>query len=87
MGAFEQRLRWIGIPTVAIIMSLVLGRDAWQEGGIAILGAISKSMLYTFSIWEGNRLIMHFLYRKFPRIEQTRKRLLIELPVVFYLHD
>ena len=83
MGAFEQRLRWIGIPALAIIMSLVLGWDAWQEGGIAILGAFGKSLLYTFSIWEGNRLIMHYLYRKFPQIDQTQKRLLIELPSVF----
>ena len=84
MGAFEQRLRWIGIPTVAIIMSLIMGRDAWQEGGVAILGAIGKGFIFTFAIWEGNRQIMHFLYRKYPEIDQTRKRLLIELPSVFF---
>lgn len=84
MGVFEQRLRWVGIPTVAIIMSLILGRDAWQEGGVVIIGAIGKGFVYTFAIWEGNRQIMHFLYRKFPEIGQTRKRLLIELPSVFF---
>lgn len=83
MGSFEQRLRWVGIPVVAITMSLVIGRDAWDDGGLAILGAIGKGLLYTFLIWEGNRQIMHFLYRKFPEIDQTQKRLLIELPSVF----
>lgn len=83
MGGFEQRLRWIGIPVVAILMSLVIGRDAWQEGGYAVLGAVGKGLLFTFVIWEGNRQIMHYLYRKFPEIDQTQKRLLIELPSVF----
>ena len=82
MRTLEQRLRWMGIPAVAIIMSMVINGDAWQEGGTAVIWAIGKGFIYTIAIWEGNRQIMHFLYRKYPDIADTKVRLMIELPAI-----
>lgn len=83
MWKYERRLRLIGIPVLAVIMSLVLAWDSWQLGGIEIPIAVGKSLVFTFCIWEGNRQIMLYLYRKWPEVSQTRKRILTEVFAVF----
>lgn len=79
----EPKLRLIGIPVLAVIMSLVLGWEDWQAGGWAIAAAIGKAFVFTFCIWEGNRQIMLHLYRKWPEVEQTKKRVITEVALVF----
>ena len=82
MGRLEKKLRLFGIPTLAIIMSFVNGSDAWQQGGWQPLLAIGKAFIYTFCIWEGNRQIMLFLYRKWPDVSHTKIRILTEIGLV-----
>ncbi len=64
-------------------MSLALGWDKWQEGGWSIVKAITEAFIFTFCIWEGNRHIMLFLYRKWPEVGDTKKRIWTEILLVF----
>lgn len=83
MWKYEIRLRLIGIPVLSVIMSFVMCWEYWEAGGVQILSGIGKSFVFTFCIWEGNRQIMMYLYRKLPDVEQTRQRILTEVVSVF----
>ena len=79
----DKKLRLFGIPVLALIMSFVVGWDSWQAGGAMIPLAIGKALVFTTVIWEGNRQIMFYLYRRFPEINQVRQRISLELVSVF----
>ena len=83
MGVSDKKLRLFGIPILAVIMSLFVGRDAWEMGGLNILWAVFKALIYTFTIWEGNCRIMKYLFTLYPDIQQTTRRILTEVLCVF----
>ena len=82
MGTIEKKLLLFGLPILSLIMSIVFGWEAWSMGGWMILWVVLESFVYTASIWLGNRQIFLWLYRKWPHIEDTAKRVGSEIPLV-----
>jgi two-component system, LytTR family, sensor kinase len=89
MQTADQRYRFrdfpvlfIGIPVVAIIGVLVLGRQFFNEEGMSILVPVLGSMLSTVIIWLGVRKIVIYLWRKHPWEKNPVKHLLIEIGAI-----
>ncbi|XOV94352.1 MAG: sensor histidine kinase [Bacteroidota bacterium] len=74
----EIQVRWIGIPIVGVIISIVVRDETlplWQ-------GAL-HSMLFTGILWNGAANIFFFYRRKFPSISQTPRRLIFTLLTLY----
>ncbi len=74
----EIHIRWIGIPIVGVIISLVAKEDEesfWQ--------AALHSMFFTGILWNGAANIFFFFRRRFPEINQTPRRLIFTLLTLY----
>lgn len=69
----EVHFRWIGIPILAFIMAMVMGREEHQT----FFNKYLISLMFTAFFWNGGFMIFIYYRRKFPQIKQTPRRLLI----------
>ncbi|MEM6767104.1 MAG: histidine kinase [Bacteroidota bacterium] len=79
MDLKDKWLRIIGIPIIAVMESLYWGWAEWQAGSWKIFREIGISLLFTFFIWEGCRIIYVILLKRYPDHKSVRKRLIIEI--------
>ena len=84
--ANERRIRLIGIPLVSII-SMIIYYDGDPLDPFNILREFAVPLVFTLALWEGTRAIMMQLRRRYPRSEQTARRLFVQMTscIVFTL--
>lgn len=69
--------RIIGVPLIALMGHLVFyNRNDEGDERFGFWGIYLISLAETVVLWEVNRLIILYFRKKFPSIEQTRKRIL-----------
>ncbi len=74
-----------GIPIVAIIALLLLGKDMLKGETQQVLVSLASSLSSTVIMWLGVRNIVIFLWKKYPWERNPIKHLIIEvLAIVFY---
>ncbi|MCE7064612.1 sensor histidine kinase [Dyadobacter sp. CY326] len=75
----DRKMRLIGIPLLSVlipvIVNLIHGESRFT---VLFIYNIMISAAITFSLWEGNRLIIIKMRRVFPDYSQTDRRLLME---------
>ncbi len=72
----EKYIRLIGIPLLALAIPFVTSAtDYWQSTLI--------SFMYTLIYWQGGWMIVQWMRRRYPRYEQTPKRLASQALIVF----
>ena len=76
--ASERRIRRIGIPLISLVYMLIYF-DGNPYDPLHILREFTVSFLFTFTLWEGNRAIVMKLRQRYPRSEQTARRLLVQM--------
>ena len=69
----EVYVRWIGIPVVAVLITLL----AKHEHDLSFIQKVLISMVFTGYYWNGAFFMFIYFRKKFPEIRQTPKRLLI----------
>ncbi len=69
----EVHVRWVGIPLLAGILTLVSARENGETLGEKFL----ISLFFTTMFWNGAFFMFMYYRRKYPLIPQTPKRLLI----------
>ncbi|MCC3160567.1 histidine kinase [Hymenobacter sp. 15J16-1T3B] len=69
----DLRIRLIGMPVLSLLIA-ALGADHWYSWPqFAVSWGIS--LLFTVVLWQGTRTIWALLVERFPRVEQTARRL------------
>ena len=64
----------LGVPLISLVMVLTSGSQACRSVPVFLV-SWAISLLYTLVLGLGNRHIWHWLQRRFPRVEQTKRRL------------
>jgi len=83
MGFNDTWLRIIGIPVVGFLMPLLFfGYELSSDTLDTFIPKFFKSTTYTILYWEGVRYLTIQFRKYYPHFHQTRKRLLIQIPVV-----
>ncbi|UOQ71800.1 sensor histidine kinase [Hymenobacter cellulosilyticus] len=82
----DRRLRLLGIPVLAVLIALLSLRELpTRPNMVMVLVHLAVSLLFTSTLWLGTSTIWNRLLRRFPRVEQTRRRLwLLTLLGVLY---
>lgn len=72
MKVKEQYIRWTGIPILGLIIQTVMGKHPDQSYIVGLLITIAFTALF----WNGAVIILRVYRKRFPKIEQTPKRLI-----------
>lgn len=70
----DLRIRLLGIPLLSLLITLLIGGH-YPLTWYSLLLGWSISLLFTATIWQGTRTIWAGLVERFPRVEQTARRL------------
>ncbi|MEM9981283.1 MAG: histidine kinase, partial [Bacteroidota bacterium] len=71
----EKYIRLIGIPLVAFVIPFVAGsEDYWASARF--------SFTYTLIYWQGSWMIIRWMRKRYPRYEQTPKRLTSQVTII-----
>lgn len=76
-------LRCAGVPTISIFLQLTVYAEDRIKFGYPLERAILVATIVTIIIWETGRQILIYFRKKYPEINQTRKRVLFSL--IFFL--
>ncbi len=71
----EIHIRWVGIPFLALIMSMVYGleqNETWTQKFLV-------SLFFTALFWNGAFLVFMYFRRRYPLIRQTPRRLILTM--------
>ncbi|WP_210517454.1 sensor histidine kinase [Hymenobacter terricola] len=81
----DRRFRLWGIPTLALLITLLNGPYAGADAGPRFVISLGVSLYFTTGFWIGSRALWAWLLRRLPRVDQTPRRLwaLAGLSVVF----
>ncbi|TGE27952.1 sensor histidine kinase [Hymenobacter metallicola] len=72
----DRRLRLLGIPLLALLITLfTLDELPAEPLPSMLLVHLAVSLLFTATLWLGTRTIWAGLLRRYPAVEQTRRRL------------
>lgn len=72
----EKYIRLFGIPILTLLIPFIFGaRDSYWESAFT-------GFWYTLIYWQGGWMIVQFMRKKYPRYEQTEKRILLQAVVV-----
>ncbi|MGB3618711.1 MAG: histidine kinase [Catalinimonas sp.] len=80
----ERTLRLIGIPVLSLVLSFVFNDDPVDTPGDFARNWF-VSFVFTALIWEGNRALVEYFRRRFPRNDHTARRLLLQAPTAVVL--
>jgi Histidine kinase len=69
----DLRLRLLGIPLLSLLITLMSNKHWYSLGHFAVSWGIS--LLFTAVLWQGTRTIWGLLVERYPRVEQTARRL------------
>jgi len=71
----DHRLRLLGIPLLALLITLLGGSPHRFQSVAHFLVNVSISLLFTTVLWLGNRMLWALLLQRFPEVGQTARRL------------
>ncbi len=71
-------MRLIGIPLAGILIPAMINFEGLLNLSLDFGIGVLFSTLITFVLWEGNRAIIIYMFRKFPDHSQTARRVLYE---------
>lgn len=74
----DRTLRLIGLPLLSFLMAAVMHFDDFRQFNKAFLSHWFVGICTALIVWEGNRAIIVQMRRRYPRYNQTTKRLLIQ---------
>jgi hypothetical protein len=69
----DLRIRLIGIPLLSLLITLLINKH-WDSAAMFVV-SWGISLLFTGVIWQGTRTVWALLVERFPRVEQTARRL------------
>ncbi|RAK62887.1 sensor histidine kinase [Hymenobacter edaphi] len=69
----DLRLRLVGMPALSLLIAVLSAKHWYSWGQAAVSWGIS--LLFTAVLWQGTRTIWALLVERFPRVEQTARRL------------
>ncbi len=78
----ERLARIIGIPLVSVFFVFAYSYDELTTS-LIILREFVVSLTFTFFLWEGNRAIVYNFRKWYPHNDQTARRLLRQIPIIF----
>lgn len=70
----EKHIRWIGIPVLGLIVPFLM-KDILDDGEPYITHAL-RSIIFTFTFWQGGCTIFFRLRKVYPTFGETRERIL-----------
>lgn len=79
----DRKARFIGIPLIGFGANLAYDWHRFVQLDIDFLLGWFVAVLNTLFIWEGLRVLMRKLLRKYPHYEETKKRLLVQTVLAF----
>ncbi|MCB2377516.1 histidine kinase [Hymenobacter sp. BT635] len=72
----DRRLRLLGIPVLAVLIALLTMDELPTRVDLGLLAVhVAVSLLFTATLWLGTSTIWKWLRRRYPAVEQTRRRL------------
>jgi sensor histidine kinase YesM len=74
----DRKLRLIGIPLLGAVIPIMLNFENFLQLNRLFAFSVLCSTLITLALWEGNRFIIIRMWRVFPELSQTSRRLLAE---------
>lgn len=74
----DRKLRLIGIPLLGAVIPIMLNFENFLQLNRQFAFSVLFSTLITLALWEGNRFIIIKMWRVFPELSQTSRRLLAE---------
>lgn len=74
----DRKLRLIGIPLLGAVIPIMLNFENFLQLNRLFAFSVLFSTLITLSLWEGNRFIIIKMWRVFPELSQTSRRILAE---------
>jgi two-component system, LytTR family, sensor kinase len=81
----DKKARLIGMPLISLLTTIAYHNNNFDLFSRVVLTGFSISFLNTFLIWEGTRIIFYKARKKYPNVEQTRKRLIYQSCIaIFY---
>ena len=81
----DKKARLIGMPLISLIATILYHNGNFDLFNKVVLTGFFISLTNTFLIWEGTRMIFYKARKKYPNVEQTRKRLIYQSCIaVFY---
>jgi sensor histidine kinase YesM len=75
--ANERSIRFIGILLVSLV-SMSIHFDGEVNDPLIVFREFAVAFTFTLTLWEGNRAVIMWLRRRYPRNEQTARRLLVQ---------
>ena len=76
----EKVLRWTGIPIVGYFMTFIVKDHSHDQN--SFIENFLISLLFTGVLWNGAVIIIFGFRKKYPKIEETAKRLVLSIIVV-----
>lgn len=76
----SRLFEWLAIVAASVVMCAVLGDDQGHADE-PLVQKLLISFTFTASIWEGNRMLFGVMRRRWPRPDQTVRRLAEQIPV------
>ena len=74
----DKKARLIGMPLISLVATIVYHKHNLPFLDIVFLVGFFISFLNTFFVWEGTRRIFFIFRKKYPNVEQTKKRLIYQ---------
>lgn len=77
-GLNDRIVRLVGIPLISILIPLITQFENCLEQKTFFALYVLVTFFITVTLWEGNRLIIIYVRRRYPAYGQTKQRLLAE---------
>lgn len=77
----DKWVRILGVPGVALLMVTIFNYQSWPHLPKDIVLVLFSALLTTYMLWEGNRIVILLVKRRFPAFQQTAYRLIIQVLV------
>ncbi len=74
----DKWIRIIGIPLVSVVFTLIFSLDELLHNQGSFFKEYSISFAFTLLMWEGNRMIVKYMMKRYTHSAQTAKRLIIQ---------
>lgn len=75
----KNKVKIIGIPTIALLIPIIFKTDTFDGINENYWSGVFWSGLHAFLIWNGSDYVNAFCVKKYPRFEDTKKRIALSV--------
>src|SRR5882724_4335246 len=75
----DKWARIIGIPAVSLVFAFIYDGDILRQFDDRFFLMLLPSFIFTTTLWEGNRLILLMVRKKYPTHLQIGQRLVVQM--------